>query len=125
MLKRLWVDEGGAIISAELILVMVIVVIGMIIGLVALRDAVVAELSDVAQAISAIDASYSFGGIGFQSGSSVTLSGDFVSGSSYVDDNEAGAPDGGSWAIQFIAPATPLPNAGAGPSGVQVPPSGE
>ena len=33
MLKRLWNDEGGAIISAELVLVATILVIGMIVGL--------------------------------------------------------------------------------------------
>ena len=40
MLKRLWLDEGGAVLSTELILLLVITVIGMVVGLTALRDAV-------------------------------------------------------------------------------------
>ena len=63
MLKRLWNDEGGAIISAELVLVATILVIGMIVGLKSVRDAVVSELADVGQAISAINQSYRYGGV--------------------------------------------------------------
>jgi len=63
MLKRLWNDEGGAIISAELVLVATILVIGMIVGLKSVRDAVVTELADVGQAISAINQSYRYGGV--------------------------------------------------------------
>jgi Flp pilus assembly pilin Flp len=63
MLKRLWNDEGGAIISAELVLVATILVIGMIVGLKSVRDAVVSELADVGQAISQINQSYRYGGV--------------------------------------------------------------
>ncbi len=63
MLKRLWMDEGGAILSTELILIMVILVIGMSIGLVALRDAVDAQLADVAAAIAAINPAYEWAGL--------------------------------------------------------------
>jgi hypothetical protein len=55
MLRKLWLDEGGAIISVELILVLVIVVIGVSVGLVILRDAVVCELGMVANVINSID----------------------------------------------------------------------
>ena len=51
MLKRLWRDEGGAILTTELILIMVLTVIGMIVGLTALRDAVDYQLADLAAAI--------------------------------------------------------------------------
>lgn len=63
MLNRLWNDEGGAIISAELVLVATILVIGMIVGLKSVRDAVVSELADVGQAISQINQSYRYGGV--------------------------------------------------------------
>jgi hypothetical protein len=63
MLKRLWADEGGAIISAELVLILTITVIGMIVGLVATRDSVVSQLASVAQGIAAIDASFEFGAV--------------------------------------------------------------
>jgi len=59
---RLWNEETGAIISAEIILVASILVIGVIAGLKSLRDSVVTELADVAQAISNINQSYSFSG---------------------------------------------------------------
>jgi Flp pilus assembly pilin Flp len=63
MLKRLWNDEAGAVISAEIVLVATILVIGMVVGLKSVRDAVVTELADVAQAIANIDQSYSYSGI--------------------------------------------------------------
>jgi hypothetical protein len=53
----------GFVISAELVLVATIVVIGMIVGLASLRDQVVQELGDVGAAISQIVQSYSWSGI--------------------------------------------------------------
>lgn len=55
--------EAGFIVTAELILIATILVIGMIVGLVAIRDAVTAEAGDVAEAIGALDQSYQFEGI--------------------------------------------------------------
>ncbi len=63
MVRQLWNDEAGAIISAEIVLVATILVIGMVVGLKSVRDAVVTELADVAQAIANIDQSYSYSGI--------------------------------------------------------------
>ena len=63
MMKKLWNDEVGAIVSAELVLVLTILVIGMIAGLASLRDAVVSELADVAQAIANVNQGYQYGGI--------------------------------------------------------------
>lgn len=60
---RLMRDEAGFVVSTELILIATILVIGMITGLVTIRDAVVTELADVADAISEVDQSYSYGGI--------------------------------------------------------------
>jgi hypothetical protein len=53
--RRLWADEAGFIISAELVLVATIVVIGMIVGLASLRNSIVQELIDASQAVAAID----------------------------------------------------------------------
>ena len=61
MMKKLWMDEGGATISAELALVGTILVIGVIVGLSAVQDAVNTELADLGQAIGNIDQSYSTG----------------------------------------------------------------
>ncbi|HZZ81916.1 MAG TPA: hypothetical protein VFE62_25680 [Gemmataceae bacterium] len=60
LITRLWNDDNGFIVSAELVLVATIVVIGMITGLVAIRNDVTSELTEVGQAISAIDQSYSY-----------------------------------------------------------------
>jgi len=63
MLNRLWHDEAGAIVSAEIVLIATILVIAMVTGLASLRDAVVTELADVGAAIAAQDQSYTVGGI--------------------------------------------------------------
>lgn len=63
ILNRLWNDEAGAVLSAEIVLVATILVIGSIVGLKSVRDAVVGELADVAQAITNVDQSYSYTGI--------------------------------------------------------------
>ena len=63
ILQQLWNDELGVVVSAELILVLTILVIGMIVGLTSLRDQVVQELGDVAAAISQVNQSYSISGI--------------------------------------------------------------
>jgi Flp pilus assembly pilin Flp len=63
MLKKLWMDEGGATISAELALIGTILVVGVVVGLSAVQDAVVTELADLGAAISNLDQSYSSGGV--------------------------------------------------------------
>ena len=63
LFKQLWNDEIGVVISAELILVATILVIGMIVGLTSVRDQVVQELGDVAAAIASVNQSYSFSGV--------------------------------------------------------------
>ena len=60
---RLWNEETGAILSAELMLIASILVIGVIAGLSALREAVVSELADVAQALANVNQSYSYGNV--------------------------------------------------------------
>ena len=51
MLRQLLHDESGFIISAELVLVATLLVIGMIVGMSEVQHAVVQELNDVADAI--------------------------------------------------------------------------
>ena len=62
MAKKFWNDEDGFIVSAELVLIATILVIGMITGLTSVRDAVITELADVGGAIGAINQSYTYGG---------------------------------------------------------------
>jgi len=62
MLSRLWNDETGAVLSAELALVSTIVVIGAVTGLASLRDALVTEFADIAAAVGTLDQSYTVPG---------------------------------------------------------------
>ncbi len=63
VLRNLWSDDAGFVVSTELVLISTITVIGLIVGLTTVRDVVVIELADVADAISEIDQSYSYGQI--------------------------------------------------------------
>lgn len=55
-------DEAGFVVSAELILVATLLVIGLIVGLSEVQHAVVSELNDVADAVGSLNQSYSFTG---------------------------------------------------------------
>lgn len=62
MLQQLWNDEAGFIISAELVLVATLLVIGMIVGLSEIQHAVVQELNDVGDAIGCVNQSFFYTG---------------------------------------------------------------
>lgn len=63
MLQRLWKDDAGFVVSAELILVATIAVIGLVVGLNAVRNSVTNELADVAAAIDSVNQSYTVFGV--------------------------------------------------------------
>lgn len=56
---RLWRDESGSVLSAELVLVVALAGIGMIAGLSTYRDQVVFELADMGTAIGEFNQTYS------------------------------------------------------------------
>jgi len=60
LLMKVWKDDSGALIATEWVFVATILVLGSITGLVMVRQAVLAELQDMAQAIMSLDQSYSF-----------------------------------------------------------------
>lgn len=62
-ITRLWTEDVGAVISAEIMLVATILVLGVIVGLKSVRDSVVTELADVAQAIANVNQSYCYSGV--------------------------------------------------------------
>ncbi|HWL09866.1 MAG TPA: hypothetical protein VNQ76_15780 [Planctomicrobium sp.] len=62
MIRQLLNDEAGFIVSAELVLVSTILVIGLIVGLSQVQYAVVEELNDVARAIGNLNQSYGYTG---------------------------------------------------------------
>jgi len=82
--------KGGFIVTAELILIATILVIGMIVGMVVVRDAVVAEMDDVAESIGDIDQSFTFNGV-----ESLNDSTPVTAGSAAEDAEDTGAGDGG------------------------------
>ncbi|HAH48383.1 hypothetical protein [Gimesia sp.] len=67
MVQRLYNDEAGFVISAELVLVLTIAVLAMIVGLSEVAVAVNTELNDVSNAIGALNQTYAY--TGFWSGS--------------------------------------------------------
>jgi len=62
LFARLWKDDAGAIIASEFLFVVTILVIGIIVGLANVRDAVVTELSELANALLALSQGYSISG---------------------------------------------------------------
>ncbi len=62
VLAQLHHDENGFIVSAELVLVATIVVIGMVVGLAEVSNGVIEELEDVGSAIGSINQSYHISG---------------------------------------------------------------
>jgi len=88
VMKKQQKKQAGFIVSAELILIATILVIGLIVGMVAVRDATVSELEDVGNAIAALDQSYLFAGV------QDTVVGSWTAGSTWLDAADLG-PDGG------------------------------
>jgi len=61
-LANLWRDEDGMVLSAELVIIVTVVVIGLIVGLAQVQTAVVSELQGTAFAISRLNQSFAFTG---------------------------------------------------------------
>lgn len=61
-MRKLFNDEAGFVVSAELVLVLTIAVLGMVVGLASVRDAVNAELVDLSNAFGAVDQTYNIRG---------------------------------------------------------------
>ena len=58
MLKRLWNDESGLVVTSELVMVSTVGVLGLLSGLSAVTDGVNAELQDTRNAIRSLNQSY-------------------------------------------------------------------
>jgi hypothetical protein len=61
--KRLWRDERAFVASMDLLLISSILVLGLIVGLVSLRDQIVQEFGDMAVAIGNLNQGYSFAAV--------------------------------------------------------------
>ena len=56
-MKRMWTEDNG-VLSFEWVLLVTLLVIGVVSGISGARDAIIAEMGDVAQAMVALDQSY-------------------------------------------------------------------
>jgi Flp pilus assembly pilin Flp len=62
MMVRLWHDDSGALLATEWVFMATILVIGLIVGLRAVQQAVLNEMEEFAGAIGSLSQSFSFGG---------------------------------------------------------------
>jgi Flp pilus assembly pilin Flp len=62
LLAKHWKDDGGALIATEYLFVATVLVIGTVVGLTAVRNAVNAELTELANAILALSQGYVISG---------------------------------------------------------------
>lgn len=91
----------GFALTSELVLVSTITVLGVTAGLVALRDATMAELHDLSEAVGALNQSYAYQGIDFL-GTDATLLGS-VAGSIFLDDVDSAAGDRVGWSFTAVS----------------------
>jgi Flp pilus assembly pilin Flp len=62
MFRRLWADDEGAVISTELVLVLSILIFGIIPGLVALRNSIIAALGNIGDTLVELVPSFTYSG---------------------------------------------------------------
>ena len=114
-------NKGGFVVTSELLLIVTILVIGLIVGMVTLRNAVNTELEDVAEAIGDLNQSYDFQGLLADNSSAITAGSgfqdapDIPSGSDAVDGN-SGQGDG-DWTFIPSSPGLEAPVAAGAPAG--------
>jgi hypothetical protein len=93
LVKRLWTEDAGFVISTEAIIILTMLICAAIVGWQSIREAVVAELADIGDAIAALDQSYSFSGF---TGHSASCSGSFFADNrDFCDDGDCIQTDGG------------------------------
>jgi Flp pilus assembly pilin Flp len=63
LLLRVWNDDCGALIAMEFLFVATILVIGIVVGLTTVRNAVTAELAELSNAILALSQGYTIFGL--------------------------------------------------------------
>lgn len=79
--------QGGFVLTTELVLLSTVLVVGLVAGMVTMRDAITAEMEDVSEAIGQLDQTYAFNGI--VNGHNTAA----VEGSVFNDSTDTGAGD--------------------------------
>lgn len=82
-MRKLFNDEAGFIVSAELVLVLTIAVLGTVVGLASVRDAISTEMCDLASAFGAVNQTYHLRTVSKAAGT--TKGHGLVSGFGYAD----------------------------------------
>ena len=103
MLRHFWNDESGFLVSAELILVSTILVIGLIVGLIELQASILHELNDVGEAIGNLNQGYSFPGTTTTKGVHTIT----TSGSAFVDNSDVACCDCNQGVSLYCTAPTP------------------
>lgn len=95
MKKHTKKSQAGFVMTTELVLILSVMVIGMVVGLVTMRDSLTAEMEDVAEAIGQLDQSYAFDGLVNAEGTA------FLEGSGFIDAIDVNAGDTATF--EFLA----------------------
>lgn len=102
-MRSLWNDESGFIVCSELVLVATVLVIGLLVGMVEVRNALTNELNDVGNAVGSANQSYEYSGL-----SNGVLNGNgclsYVAGSRFVDHTDGNDGNGTSDFSCHVAP---------------------
>lgn len=110
-------DQSGAVVSAELLVLVTIVLIGLIVGTSSIRDAIVGELSDLSGAVQDSNQSFSYNGIvGNSSTSPGSQFADSIDFDDSVDDPSGEADN----CIVFDTPPSPEGSSGGSPDTIEV-----
>ena len=62
-LRQLWQDDQGAVLATEYLFLVTILILGLVVGLSNLRTAINAELTELGNAILALNLSFTFSGL--------------------------------------------------------------
>ena len=84
-MRKLFNDENGFVLSAELAIIATLVFCGVIVGLAMVRDSLVQELGDVSEAIGALNQSYNYRSIQADNTTGDSVHGT-CTGSGFLDD---------------------------------------
>jgi hypothetical protein len=60
--RKLWSDDGGALVASELLFLYTMLIVGTVSGMTAMRQAMVSEMVETANSLLALNQSYSFSG---------------------------------------------------------------
>ena len=91
--------QGGFVLTSELLLIVTILVLGLIVGMATVRNAVVAEMEDYAEAIGSVNQSFNYTGIISAEPDSETAGGVFVDAPDF--DGGAGSSGPGGDLVYF------------------------